>query len=293
MKTLEAKAGSVEDAISKGLNELNKTREEVDVEIIETGGFLKKAKVILTVKPTEGEKALDFIQQLLKKMNLNVSVELKEDTEKAELILSGEDSGNVIGYRGDVLDSLQYITSVVINKGKENYKKIIVDCENYRSRRTETLISLAGKLAEKAISKGRKISLEPMNPFERRIIHSALQENDQVTTKSEGIEPNRYIVITPKVMKPYTEYNDDKSSFNRERPYNNRERSTNKDSGLKSGYGGAGRQGGVDKPQGGYGDTQTKKSSFNTYGTYLGNSKSGFTVDTDFTKKSSFDNLKD
>lgn len=341
MKTLEVKAGTVEEAIEKGLTELGKTREEVDIEIADAGGFLKKAKVVLTLKPSESENALEFLQQLLKKMNLTVTVDLKEDEEKSELIISGKDSGNVIGYRGDVLDAIQYIISVTVNKNRENYKKIIVDCENYRAKRTETLVSLAGKLAEKAVFKGRKVTLEPMNPFERRVIHSALQDNKQVTTESEGTEPNRYIVITPKNLKPYTAYSDNKPYNRDNRPYgrdsygggfrkdsgfkrenreggfnrdnreggfnrdnreggfnrDNREGGFNRDN-REGGFNRDNREGGFnrDNRQGGFGGGRTsapKKNSFNSFGTYLGNSKSGFSSDNDFTKKSGFDNLKD
>jgi len=281
MKTIEIKAATVEDAIEKGLAELGKKQDEVDIDIADIGGFLKKAKVILTVKPAEIDNALEFVKNLLKKMEFDITVEATENEDKIILNLSGKDSGKIIGYRGDVLDAVQYITSVSVNNRQDDYKKIIVDCENYRSKREETLISLAGKLAQKAEEKGRKISLEPMNPFERRIIHAALQDNENVTTESEGIDPNRYIVIKPKNYK-YGNSRDDRKGYEgrqrNDRPYNRDNRDRSSDSRQKSGFGG---------------NSRSKSSSFNGFGSYLGNSKSGFGSDNNFTKKSGFDNLKD
>ncbi len=302
METIEIKAATVEEAIEKGLEKLNKKREEVEIEIADAGGFLKKAKVLLTVKATEGEKAEAFLKQLLQKMNLNINAELTEDAEKALIQLSGADSGKIIGYRGDVLDAVQYITSVAVNAEQENFKKIIIDCENYRTKREETLTSLAGKLAEKAVFKGRKVALEPMNPFERRIIHSALQNNENVTTESEGIEPNRHVVIVPKNLKPFSYEGRDK--FEGRNRYEGRDRRQ----GSPDGRGMRDRANGrdrtdrgarpdrgerQDRPRGGFGNKPSSKSTFNGFGTYLGNSKSGFGADNSFVKKSGFDNLKD
>lgn len=292
MKNLEIKAGTVEEAINKGLSELNKKREEVEIEILDIGGFLKKAKVVLTVKPTEGEKAAEFVSQLLNKMNLNITAELNETEDKVHLMLAGPDSGKIIGYRGDVLDAVQYITSVIVNRGQESFKKIIVDCENYRLKREETLISLATKLAEKAVFKGRKLSLEPMNPYERRIIHSALQENIQVTTESEGIEPNRYIVIKPKNLKAFDSY-EKRPYYDRDKRPSSERNSSSYDRNSSSSDRKNNRNS-SDKPNGAYNTkTPNKGSSFGGFGTYLGNTKSGFSSDTSFVKKSGFDNLKD
>ena len=261
METIEIKAATVEEAIEKGLAELGKKQDEVDIDVIDIGGFLKKARVQFTVKPSESDDATEFVENLLQKMNFDINVKTEEKNDKIIINLSGKDSGKIIGYRGDVLDAVQYITSVTVNNGQDDYKKIIIDCENYRNKREETLISLAGKLADKATFKGRKVSLEPMNPFERRIIHSALQSNKDVTTESEGIEPNRYVVIKPKNFK-HSEY--DKNS---KRNYNDRNQTN--------------------------GRARKPRNSFSGFGTYLGNSKSGFSKDNAFIKKSGFDNLKD
>jgi spoIIIJ-associated protein len=263
MKSIEVKASTIEEAIEKGLAELGKSKEEVEVEIIDMGGFLKKAKVVITEKQSEGQKAREFVDTLLKKMNFDISSELDEDDDKALIKLSGKDSGKIIGYRGDVLDAVQYLSSVIANGEGKKFKKIIIDCEQYRIKREKTLISLADKLAEKAVTRGRKVSLEPMNPFERRIIHSALQSNANVTTESEGEEPNRFIVIKPNNIKAR---GGDNKDYKKPR-YND---------GAKE-----------SKPR-----TQPKKS-FGSFGSYLGNSKSGFAKDNSFVKKSGFDNLKD
>ena len=125
-------------------------------------------------------------------MGLKVEAEFAEDDEKAEIRLCGEDSGKIIGRRGYCLDAVQYLASMISNKEGEAYKKIIIDCGVYRKKRVETLEKLARRLADKAVAKGRKIALEPMNPFERRDIHTALSDNPDVTTESEGTEPNRF-----------------------------------------------------------------------------------------------------
>lgn len=283
METIEIKAASVEEAIQKGLETLGKKQDEVDIEIVEIGGFLKKAKVILTEKATEGTKAVNFVKELLKKMNIDLTAELSEDDEKAVINLSGKDSGKVIGYRGDVLDAVQYLTSVAVNAGSDSFKKIVIDCENYRTKREETLISLAGKLADKACERGRKVSLEPMNPFERRIIHAALQENQNVTTESEGTEPNRFVVIKPK--------NYSRGGYEKRENRGGYEKREN-----RGGYEKRDNRGGYEKREGASksgGAQRPRKSSSGGFGTYLGNSKSGFGFDNTFTKKSGFDNLKD
>ena len=142
-------------------------------------------------------KALEFVNKLVELMDLDCKADLEETDEKIRIVVSGNDSNVVIGYRGDVLDAIQYLTLLVSNKG-ECEKKIVVDTENYRAKRTETLKDLALKLADKADRTGRKIELEPMNPFERRVIHAALADSDKATTESIGEDPNRHIVIIPK-----------------------------------------------------------------------------------------------
>ncbi len=149
------------------------------------------------------ENAKRFISDILNAMGLevNVTAELVDDVVKVNL--DGENMGIVIGKRGDTLDSLQYLTSLVVNRASEGYIKISIDTENYREKRSEALEALAQRLAAKVARTGKKFTLEPMNPYERRIIHSSLQDNEDVTTYSIGQEPYRKVVIAPKNPKPY------------------------------------------------------------------------------------------
>ena len=130
------------------------------------------------------------------KVNADVSVEEKDDS--ILIKIEGEDIGIVIGRRGETLDSLQYLTSLVVNKSKENYKRVVIDIENYRQKREETLVKLANKLADRVMKYKKNITLEPMNPYERRVIHSSLQNHKYVQTYSVGDEPNRKVIITLK-----------------------------------------------------------------------------------------------
>ncbi len=198
MKQTEASGKTVEIAVENGLKELGLQRDDVEVEILSRGGFLKSAKVRLVKKPTEGEKAQRFLDELLQKMGLTFTSELTETDDEAKIDLIGTDSGCIIGRRGEVLDALQYLSGVVANRGKQKYKRILVDTENYRQKREETLEQLAKNLESKVIRTGRKVKLEPMNPQERRVIHATLQDSEFVTTESEGVAPNRYVVIVPK-----------------------------------------------------------------------------------------------
>ena len=158
------------------------------------------------------ENAKNFIKDVLSAMGLEVEVtaELKEDI--VEVNLEGDNMGVVIGKRGDTLDSLQYLTSLVVNQKSEDYIKVSIDTENYRQKREEVLCALANRLAAKVARTGKKFALEPMNPYERRIIHSNLQENEDVTTFSIGQEPYRKVVIAPKNPKPYNKHNGYKKS---------------------------------------------------------------------------------
>lgn len=202
MRQIEESGKTVDVAIEKALEKLGITREQADIKVINERGVFKQAKVLVSKKETEGEKAVAFIEAVLEKMGLTFVVELSETEADARLELIGTESGCVIGHRGEVLDALQYLASLVANKGNENYKRIILDTEGYRSKRAEKLQTLAKNLEAKAVRTHRPVKLEPMNSFERRIIHSALQDSSQVTTMSEGSSPNRYVVIVPKVASP-------------------------------------------------------------------------------------------
>lgn len=135
------------------------------------------------------------------RMEIVAKVSLVSEEEKIEINVVAESSASVIGYRGEVLDALQSLAGAVANMGNKTYVRVVVDCENYRGKREDTLVNLAEKLAAKAVRQGRDISLEPMGPYERRVIHSALAASEEVTTTSEGKEPNRYVVIVPNVKR--------------------------------------------------------------------------------------------
>lgn len=142
-------------------------------------------------------KALAFLKELTHLMGVEVDVAVGNDAEGNVFVqMTGDTLGILIGRRGETLDALQYLTSLKINRGQENYTRVTLDTENYRAKREDTLIRLANRMANRAVKTGRKVSLEPMNPYERRIIHSALQANEAVDTHSEGDEPNRHVVIT-------------------------------------------------------------------------------------------------
>ncbi|NLP15135.1 MAG: protein jag [Clostridium sp.] len=202
---VEKSAKSIQEAIDAALVELNVKRENVEVEILDEGakgifGLIgsKQAKVRVTLKETSGEKAKKFLLDLFSKMKVNADVLVEEKDDSVLIKIEGNDIGIVIGRRGETLDSLQYLTSLVINKSKEDYKRVVIDIENYRQKREETLVKLANKLADRVMKYKKNITLEPMNPYERRVIHSSLQNHKYVQTYSIGDEPNRKVIITLK-----------------------------------------------------------------------------------------------
>lgn len=143
--------------------------------------------------------AYAFLSEVTKLMGVEVSIEMSTDAEgNVYAAMTGDTLGILIGRRGETLDALQYLTSLKVNRGRETYTRVTLDTENYRAKREDTLIRLANRMANKAVRTGRRVSLEPMNPYERRIIHFALQQNDLVDTHSEGDEPDRHVVITLK-----------------------------------------------------------------------------------------------
>ena len=150
-------------------------------------------------RATAAGRAQEFLQDLTRLMNVNVSVAVSTDEEgNVRVNMEGDTLGILIGRRGETLDALQYLTSLQVNKGQEGYTRVTLDTEGYRAKREEALVRLANRMANRAQKTGRKVSLEPMNPYERRILHSALQDHPAVTTHSEGEEPNRHVVITLK-----------------------------------------------------------------------------------------------
>lgn len=166
----------------------------------------KKREAAKPKKQSEGTPAEDakkFLSDIFAAMKLDVEIDASMENDVVTINLSGDNMGIVIGKRGDTLDSLQYLTSLVVNQRSEDYIKVSIDTENYREKRTEALLALSERLADKVTRTGKKFTLEPMNPYERRIIHSNLQDSESVTTYSVGQEPYRKVVIAPKNAKPY------------------------------------------------------------------------------------------
>lgn len=203
---IEKTAKTVDEAIDLALLDLNVDREMVHVEVIDEGnrgifGFIgnKLAKVrVKLLEVCNSDKASLFISDVLEKMGVEAVLDVSEEDGSLVIRISGENVGLLIGRRGETLDALQYLTGLVVNKEAENHQKVIIDIESYRSRREETLINLAERLARKVMKTAKSVTLEPMTPYERRIIHSALQGNSSVDTYSIGDEPYRKIVIKPK-----------------------------------------------------------------------------------------------
>ena len=182
------------------------TSDRLEYEVMEEGssGFLgfnaKPARIKAKVKETVEDKARAFLDDVFAAMHMTVLVEVSfnEEEKVMDIELKGDDMGVLIGKRGQTLDSLQYLVSLVVNRDSDDYIRVKVDTENYRKRRKETLENLAKNIAYKVKRTKRSVSLEPMNPYERRIIHSALQNDKFVTTHSEGEEPFRHVVVTLK-----------------------------------------------------------------------------------------------
>ena len=176
MKTIEMTGKTIDEALENALNELKLTKDRVDVEIIDEGnkGFLnligvKPAKIRVSVKRNAVEEAKTFLEEVLSSMGVEAKLEATEENDNIFINISGDKMGLVIGYRGETLDSLQYLVSLVVNKDhSEAYKRVTLDTENYRKKREETLIKVAEKTAYKVKKTGRPYKLEPMNPYERR-----------------------------------------------------------------------------------------------------------------------------
>ena len=206
MDFVQISAKTVNDAITEACQKFVVTSDKLEYEVIEEGssGFLgigsKPAIIKARVKCSVEDKAKDFLKEVFEAMNLVVVVDVKfdETNNSMSIDLSGDEMGVLIGKRGQTLDSLQYLVNLVVNKGNAPYVSITLDTENYRERRKETLETLAKNIAYKVKRTRRPVSLEPMNPYERRIIHSALQNDKYVFTKSEGEEPFRHVVIALK-----------------------------------------------------------------------------------------------
>lgn len=205
MKIVEKMGKTVDEAVDLALAELDATRNEVDVEVLEEPskgilGFImvKQARVKVVLKENPSKRASALLKGIFRTMDLDVKINISENEKTMFINLEGPDLGILIGRRGETLDALQYLVNLSANKNMETRKKIIIDIEGYRNRREKTLQRLALKLADKARQRGRNVVLEPMSSQERRIIHTALQGRNDIYTFSEGEEPYRKIIISPK-----------------------------------------------------------------------------------------------
>jgi spoIIIJ-associated protein len=170
----------------KTQNKNNKTQQlSSNIEIVDTE----------SLEEVDEHEALTFLKETTEKMGLSLNIKAKVGKDIVYLDMDGKDSGTVIGKRGQTLDAIQYLTSLVVNKDKDKYVKVVVDAENYRAKRQKTLEQLANRLAAKVIKTRKYVRLEPMNPYERKVIHATLQQNPNITTRSEGEEPYRRVVI--------------------------------------------------------------------------------------------------
>ncbi len=282
---------TVQEAVEAGLKELALTRDDVEITVLDEGkkklfgSIPAKVEIKVKEKLTDGQRAVKFLEGLFPLLGSDATPELAQEEEKIVINLDCESAKKLIGRRGEIIDAVQTLAGAVANTGRKEYKRVVVDCGNYREEREETLRRVAEKSAAKAVRQGKRVRLEPMNPYERRIIHSALLDNEEVTTKSEGKEPARYVVITPKNMR-----ND-----RRDRPGDRDRRNGDRKYGDKPRSGGRDRRNGDRK----YGDKpyqrrelpkegtpQTSGTSFGTsapdyrkgkfsgfFGTYLGKSE--------------------
>lgn len=201
-KTVTGTGKTVEDAINKGLQQLGVTKDQVETNIIQVpdSGLMKlfgkkEAIVEVTLLNDPVQKATDFLTQVFEAMKIPCTFKTRLEDNVLFIDIEGNDMGILIGRRGQTLDSIQYLVSLVINRHSEDYVRVVLDTEDYRAKREKTLEELAEKMAEKAIHYQKKMILEPMNPSERRIIHAKLQNHDKIYTFSEGEEPYRRVAI--------------------------------------------------------------------------------------------------
>ncbi len=205
MSFIEVSGKTLEDAITEATVKLGTTSDQIEYEVIEeaSSGFLgfnsKPATIRARVKFSPKDQVKEFLDKVFHAMDMEVEI-IFHDTEEnlIDVELKGKDMGVLIGKRGQTLDSLQYLTNLALNRNADHYMKVKLDTEDYRNRRKETLENLARNIAYKVKRTKRDISLEPMNPFERRVIHYALQNDKYVETYSEGEDPYRYVVVALK-----------------------------------------------------------------------------------------------
>ncbi len=298
MNYVEFTGKTVEEAVEKGLKELGLTAEQADIRVLEEGkrklfGSIKArveiaakdvAAEVAEEKPlpvcsesaTDGERTVVFLEGLFELLHITACTELVSEGDKVEINVTAANTTAIIGKHGVMLDAIQTLAGAVANTGREDYKRVVVDCENYRENREATLNKLADNLAQKAIRLGKKIKLEPMNPYERRIIHAALSKREDVSTQSEGKEPNRYIVVIPANLE-----DPDAPALPAR---NDRDRRDRRDRGGRGGKfndrGRGGKSGGFNKkpynrdrkPSSGNGGGTSLKANNDFFGIFLGNS---------------------
>ena len=238
---ISVSAKTIEEAVTKAMLELETTEDKMEYEVVEKGstgilgGLIGSKPVVISAwkKKTVIEEGTEFLERVFATMGMAVTIDVKYDEEEKVVSydLTGSEMGVLIGKRGQTLDSLQHLVGLVVNKHSEDYIRVKLDTENYRERRKETLEGLAKNIAYKVKRTKRSVSLEPMNPYERRIIHSTLQNDKYVYTKSEGEEPYRHVVVMLK-RETYQKSDSNRKPYNRS--YNNRYNSSGQSSYYKT-----------------------------------------------------------
>ena len=298
MEYKEFTGKTVEDAIELGLKELGVAREDVEINVLEEGkkklfGSIK-ARVEIAVKEksveveeesyeteevnedevTDGERAVQFLEGLFEVLNIQATTTLVSEDDKIEINVCAENTTEIIGKHGATIDAIQTLASAVANTGRDKYTRVVVDCENYRENREVTLKRVSENVAQKAIRLGKKIKFEPMNPYERRIIHATLSEYEGVKTVSEGKEPQRYIVVIPDNVSdpdaPAIPARNERRGNDRGGRYDRNRGNGRNNNGRGGNRGGYGKKpynrGNGSKPSG----SSMKNTDF--FGTFLGNS---------------------
>ena len=205
MKQTTATGQTVKEAVESALAQLQITEDRADISIVDEGkkgifGIFGSRPAVVKVSVIKDpiEEAKKFFLDVSEKMGAPVTINVEKNGKQVKFILSGEKIALLIGKRGQTLNSLQFLTQLVINRFSGQYLNVMVDAEHYRERRNDTLIQLAQRLAQKAVQTKKEVSLEPMPSYERKIIHTALVENKKIKTYSSGEDPHRHIVIAPK-----------------------------------------------------------------------------------------------
>jgi spoIIIJ-associated protein len=204
VKQITATGQTVEEAVESALAQLKTTRDRTEINVIDEGkkGILgifgtRPAVVKVTMKIDPFEEAVNYLKQVARQLGAPAEVEVKTEGKQVTFILSGEKIALLIGKRGQTLNSLQYLTQLVVNRHSEQFYTVLLDAEDYRKRRSDTLVQLAQRLAQQAVKTGREVALEPMPSYERKVIHTALMGNRKIKTYSDGSDPHRHIVISP------------------------------------------------------------------------------------------------